>query len=53
MLEITCQVAILRVFNRFGTFAHKVAQTWFDFDAKLELIKALVMQGLMLCGSFD
>ena len=26
MLEITCIVAILRVFNRFW---HKVAQTWF------------------------
>ena len=29
MLEITCQVEILRVFKRFDTFAHKVAQTWF------------------------
>ena len=29
MLEITCFVSILRIFKRFGTFAHKVALTWF------------------------
>ena len=29
LLEITCYVAILWVFKFFGTFAHKVVQTWF------------------------
>ena len=29
MLEITCKLAILCVFNSFGTFPHKVDQTWF------------------------
>ena len=29
MLEITCQVAFLRVFSVFDTFGHKVAQIWF------------------------
>ena len=29
MLEITFQVAILWILSFLGTFAHKVAQTWF------------------------
>ena len=29
MLEITCQVPILRIFKRFCHFCAKVAQTWF------------------------
>ena len=32
LLEITCYVAILWVFKFFGTFAHKVVQTWFVLD---------------------
>ena len=29
MVEITCKVSVLRFLSFFGTFAHKVAQTWF------------------------
>ena len=29
LLEITCYVVFLWVFKFFGTFAHKVVQTWF------------------------
>ena len=29
MLEITCEVAFLRFFKLFGTYSHKVVQTWF------------------------
>ena len=29
MLDSTCQVAFLRFCKLFGTFSHKVVQTWF------------------------
>ena len=35
MIEITCKVVILWVLSFFGTFTHKVAQTWFVLDESL------------------
>ena len=34
-LEITCEVAFLRLFSIFGIFSHKVVQTWFVWHETL------------------